>query len=93
MHPKGNSVNKLQCEVMIREIVVSMIKVPPEACVYSHTDLYSLGLDSNLAIALIVELEERFNIMYEDQELLYENFSTIEKIVRSVVMKKEKDVS
>ncbi|WP_052350824.1 acyl carrier protein [Paenibacillus gorillae] len=38
-------------------------------------DLYQYGLDSIKIIALIVQLEEHFNITFDDNELLFENFS------------------
>jgi acyl carrier protein len=44
------------------------------------TDLRNEGLDSIKMIELIVSLEVEFDIEIEDQDLLIENFSTIEKI-------------
>ncbi|PFL57259.1 phosphopantetheine-binding protein [Bacillus cereus] len=43
-------------------------------------NLGELGLDSLNTVTLIVELEEQFNITFEDEELLFDNFSTLEKI-------------
>lgn len=43
-------------------------------------DLTMVGLDSLNSVALILELEEEFNIEFDDEELLFENFSTINKI-------------
>lgn len=45
-----------------------------------HEDLNALGLNSIKTIALVVELEERFDITFEDDELLFENFATIRTI-------------
>lgn len=47
-------------------------------------DLTILGLDSLKSVALIVNLEESFNIVFEDEELLLEYYSTIGKIAARV---------
>jgi acyl carrier protein len=47
-------------------------------------DLRSLGLDSMKSVTLIIDLEECFDIVFEDDELLFENFSTIQKIANRV---------
>lgn len=47
-------------------------------------DLVNLGLDSMKAVALIVELEEAFNIMFDDNDLIFSLFSTRTKIVQRV---------
>lgn len=54
-------------------------------------DLAGLGLDSIRSVALIVELEEAFDIMFDDEELLFENFSTLNKISERVIGKLESD--
>ena len=41
----------------------------------------ALGLNSLAAITLLVTIEERFNISVDDEDLLVENFSTIEQLV------------
>lgn len=44
------------------------------------TDLTNEGMDSIVTIKLIVNLEVEFDIQIDDQDLLVENFSTINKI-------------
>ncbi|MFC5404216.1 acyl carrier protein [Cohnella soli] len=44
-------------------------------------ELFAWGLDSIKVVELIVELEETFGIIFYDDELLFENFSTIQLIV------------
>lgn len=44
-------------------------------------ELYTWGLNSIKTIELIVELEECFDIIFSDEELLFENFATIQRIV------------
>ncbi|MHA7581393.1 acyl carrier protein [Paenibacillus sp. OK003] len=45
-----------------------------------HTDLRDEGLDSIVTIKLIINLEVKFDIQIEDDDLLIENFSTLNKI-------------
>lgn len=53
----------------------------------ANEDLTSLGLDSIKSVHLIVEIEEKFNIIFEDEELLFENFSALDKIVDRIQSK------
>lgn len=50
-------------------------------------DLTQIGLDSMKAIVLIVRLEETFNIEFDDEELLMEYYSSINKIADRVALK------
>ncbi|MBH0357132.1 acyl carrier protein [Bacillus toyonensis] len=50
-------------------------------------DLTMVGLDSIKSIELIVELEAEFNIVFEDNELLLDNFKTINLITELVSQK------
>ncbi|MNG11496.1 acyl carrier protein [compost metagenome] len=52
--------------------------------VANEVDLGQLGLDSLKTVNLIVELEMAFNIVFENDELLFENFSSIQKIVNQI---------
>ncbi|MDF2986919.1 MAG: Phosphopantetheine attachment site [Eubacterium sp.] len=45
------------------------------------TDLREHGLDSITSIELIVMLEDEFNISVEDEDLLIDNFNTVEKLM------------
>lgn len=44
-------------------------------------DLRDWGLDSLKSIDIIVALENEFEIAIEDEDLLIDNFNTIEKII------------
>jgi len=44
-------------------------------------DLYHFGLNSMKIITLIVQLEEHFKILFNDNELLFENFSNKRYII------------
>lgn len=46
-----------------------------------NTDLLEYGLDSLTAIEIVVNLENKFTIIIDDNDLLIENMNSIEKIV------------
>lgn len=48
------------------------------------SDLMVLGMNSIMAIQIIVLLESEFNIEFDDEDLLLENVDSIEKIVNLV---------
>jgi acyl carrier protein len=47
-------------------------------------DLRDWGLDSLKSIDVIVSLEKEFEIAIEDEDLLMENFNTVEKMIKLV---------
>ena len=49
-------------------------------CIGDNDDLVLLGLDSIGSVKLVVKLEEEFGILVSDDDLLIENFNSIEKI-------------
>ncbi|NOU63247.1 hypothetical protein GC096_04210 [Paenibacillus sp. LMG 31461] len=57
---------------------------------WDSDDLQTIGLDSLKTISLIVEIEERFDIMFDDKELLFENFSSLNKITEITLKKLNK---
>lgn len=65
----------------LQEILETNKEIPPQ------DNLAAFGLDSMKSVALIVELEEVFNIIFNDDELLFENFSNINKISERVKSK------
>jgi acyl carrier protein len=50
-------------------------------------NLFHLGLDSIKCISLIAEMEEEFDIVFDDGELLFEYFSTI-RVISDRIKKK-----
>lgn len=48
-------------------------------------NLVDLGMDSLKAIELVVGLEEKFDIMIDEEDLLIENLSTVSDIQELVV--------
>ncbi|GFN32200.1 acyl carrier protein [Paenibacillus xylaniclasticus] len=70
------------------EIVAMLTEILETPVDDSHVDLSSLGMNSMKAIQLIVELETRYDIEFEDSELLLKNFNTINSILTKVEEKR-----
>lgn len=47
-------------------------------------DLREIGMDSLLFIRLVVEIEEHFEIEIDDEDLLMDNFITLDNILQVV---------
>jgi acyl carrier protein len=54
-----------------------MADLPPEASVDTEDKLVDLGIDSLRLVELIIELEDAFDIVIPDEEMLASNFSTV----------------
>jgi acyl carrier protein len=50
----------------------------------NNVNLMEHGLDSLKTVQLIVTLEEEMDLEFDDENMLLENFETIEKIVKTV---------
>ncbi|MFS0752941.1 acyl carrier protein [Oceanobacillus sp. 1P07AA] len=62
-------INKCVMEALEVDKSISMVE-----------ELMGLGMDSLSTVKLVILLEDEFNIKFNDDELFYENFSTIKKI-------------
>lgn len=60
---------------------ISKILELDEETVSAIDDLSLLGMDSMKTILLVVDLEETLDIIYMDEELLFDNFLTVDLIV------------
>ncbi len=67
----------------IELLLRSMIQLPEGTA--RDQNLMEYGLDAIYTIRLVAELEEIFNIMFNDNELRFENFNTIKNIVQNVI--------
>lgn len=56
----------------------------PENRKLSDIDLVEYGLDSLLFISLLVDLEVAFNIEFDPDDLLIENFRSVDSIKKKV---------
>ena len=54
-----------------------------------RTDIFSLGLDSINAMSLIFGLQDAFDVQFEGDEISFENFQTVAKIVELIEQKQE----
>ncbi|MFM9327775.1 acyl carrier protein [Paenibacillus mesotrionivorans] len=70
----------------ISKIIGSVLSIQPES-ITSCMNLSLVGLDSMKTIILIVALETKFEISFDDHELLYEHFNTLSKITKVVSTK------
>lgn len=71
----------------ILEVVQTELNIDCGKKVYLDTNLYELGVDSISFISLVVALESRFNIEFDDDLLSTSEFSTIQSIIEYVSQK------
>lgn len=72
--------------VRVSEIIEKILNQPVQN-IEPDLELNIIGLNSMMTVILVVELEEAFNITFDDSELLYSYFSTIHKIVSLLLEK------
>lgn len=70
-------------EPLVKDIVVKTLEISNETLSIDDL-LIEKGLDSMKSIHLIVQLEEKFDIVFEDEEILFENFATINTIMNNI---------
>lgn len=63
-------------------ILKDVLQLPEEPPYDSNLVFY--GLDSITAVNLIVDIESEFQIMFDNDDLLIDNFATVEKIVNMI---------
>ena len=81
--------NEMDVKNKIQQFIRTEIPIAREIANLESTDLVTNGIIDSLAIMkLIAFLEETFSIRLEDEEIVAENFETIETI-SSLVKKKE----
>lgn len=64
-------------EKIIKEIVKETLKLNVNKEINDNDDLINLGLDSLKAIEIVVSIEEKFQIEIDDEDLLVDNFASI----------------
>jgi len=80
--------NKLEKEIIdtiAEESGIDRDEIKPDS------DLYSLGIDSLSALEILTVLEEKYNIMIQDNDL--KNMNSVMEIIRLVSSKLEKKQS
>lgn len=70
---------EMEWNKILQEKISEILGIPN--CVFTiNEDLSVLGMNSIKSVQLIVELEEMFNIAFEENELFFENFYSLNKI-------------
>jgi len=80
--------NKLEQEIIdtiVEESGIDRDEIKPDS------DLYSLGIDSLSALEILTVLEEKYNIIIQDNDL--KNINSVTEIIRLVSSKLEKKQS
>lgn len=67
----------------IKEIIAGFNK--DVSLLNENRDIREIGFDSIDFIHLVVKLEKRFEVFFDDQDLLIDNFNTIAKIKAFIV--------
>ncbi|HHV28798.1 MAG TPA: acyl carrier protein [Clostridium sp.] len=78
--------SKLRCRVM--DIIKANSQYDIENINESLNIRTDLGIDSIQMMSLVMDLENEFEIEIEPELLTYENFSTVEHIIRIIFTKK-----
>ncbi|MGG4094493.1 acyl carrier protein [Paenibacillus lautus] len=75
-----------EIKIKVKDSLKRLLEIGEQE-VTDQEDLNQLGMDSMSSVNLVVELEEMFDIVFDDEELLFENFSTVQKITDIVERK------
>lgn len=70
----------------VLQIISKNMQIDLDAEKDFQTNLYDRGLDSITYVKIIVSLEERFDITFDDDFMIDVKNSTIEKIVQYILM-------
>jgi len=82
------SYERQEVERFVKERMADLISRPELAAEFAEdTALEEVGIDSVLMVSLMVQLEQKFDIFYEDDELTSDNFATV-GIIAERLMKK-----
>lgn len=71
-------------EEQLIEIVKAVLELSEDIEIENDTDLQELGLDSMTCVEIVVNLEEEFGVTIDEEDLLVENMSSIDALVRLV---------
>ncbi len=73
----------------IGEIIGSVLEIGADrmASVAGSDALNDLGMDSLNCVDIVLSIEEEFDVIFNDEELLLENLNTINKLTETVEQK------
>lgn len=66
----------------VKEMLLEAVNKQKHRPTLVDTSLNILGLDSIAIIYFVISVEERYGIELEDEDLLFENYESIEQIVQ-----------
>lgn len=71
-----------EIEKSLRKIIKEVLELSkPVEEICNDDDLSELGMNSITAIELVVEVEEKYDFEFNDEDLLVDNFKTINRLV------------
>lgn len=82
----------METHSVVLTIIKNLLKID-ERNIDNEKDLIELGMGSMKSIQLIVELESTFSIPFDENDLIFDKFNTINKIVDMVDKTIAKNVS
>ena len=73
----------------VRELIKSTLLLESEevAKIGNEDDLELIGLNSVIMLQFIVKMEQEFDIEIDEEEIIPENFGTVNKVVQYLVKK------
>ena len=71
----------------IQDVILELLPHVESQKLGDRTDIFSLGLDSINAMSLIFNLQDAFDVKFETNEISFDNFQTVAKIVELIEQK------
>ena len=76
-----------QLEQKTQDVILELLPHVERQNLGERTDIFSLGLDSINAMSLIFSLQDTFDVKFETDEISFDNFQTVAKIVELIEKK------
>lgn len=74
-----------EIEQSLRKIIMELLELTkPVEEIANDDDLTKLGMNSISAIELVVEVEDKYDFEFNDEDLLVDNFKTIERLAKYI---------
>jgi acyl carrier protein len=74
-----------------QNVILELLPHVERQTLLDECDIFSLGLDSINAMALIFSLQDAFEVKFETNEISFDNFQTVAKIVELIEKKQKID--
>lgn len=87
MAKKSNDLDTdVNCKIGLREILHKLLPELDEE-ITDESDLFDMGLDSLKAVEFVLEIEDRYCVYFDFDDITYDQFKTI-KSVSELIQKK-----